>query len=372
MDRARAAIEALLTEADIRINGDRPWDIQVHNASFYKAVVRGGSLAFGETYIAGYWDSDQLDQLVAQLFRFKVNDEARVKFPNVAAILQAFIKSSGGSKSAAFKIGQHHYELGNDLFERMLDKRMVYSCGYWKDAKNLDEAQEAKLNLICRKIGIKQGQQILDIGCGYGSFAKFAAERYDARVVGVTVSKEQVALGCELCKGLPVEFRLQDYRDVTGSFDPIVSLGIFEHVGHPHYRTYMRVVREHLRDEGLFLLHTIGKDTSENSTDPWINKYIFPNSALPSVAKIGKAIEKLFVMEDWHNFNADYDKTLMAWFENFDSHWPEISTKYGQTFYRMWKYYLLACAGGFRSRNNQLWQIVLSKEGVSVGYRSVR
>ncbi|HEY5221405.1 MAG TPA: class I SAM-dependent methyltransferase, partial [Candidatus Paceibacterota bacterium] len=213
----------------------------------------------------------------------------------------------------------------------------------------------------------------LDIGCGWGSFGKFAAEKYGARVTGITVSKEQVALGRELCKGLPVEFRLQDYRDVKGEFDHIISLGMFEHVGAKHYKEYIDVVHDHLKDYGLFLLHTIGANANQGPPDAWIDKYIFPNGNVPSVAQIASAVEGRFVMEDWHNFGADYDKTLMAWFKNFDTHWPEIAPKYGEAFYRMWKYYLLACAGSFRARTNiELWQVVLSKNGVAGGYRSVR
>ncbi len=371
MNRAKTAIEKLLKEADIEINGSRPRDIRVHNEDMYSAIVRGGSLAFGEAYMAGDWDCDAIDEMIARLFRSHVAEKARVSFTNLTAYLSAIAKSRG-AKRRAFEIGKHHYDIGNDLFERMLDKRLVYTCGYWKNASTLDEAQEAKLDLVCRKIGLKAGQHILDIGCGWGSFAKFAAEKYGARVTGVTVSKEQVALGCELCKGLPVEFRLQDYRDVEGMFDHIISLGMFEHVGMVHYGEYMKVAHDHLKDDGLFLLHAIGANANNGPTDAWIDKYIFPNGALPTIAQIGAAIENRFVMEDWHNFGADYDKTLMAWFANFDAHWPEIAAKYGETFYRMWKYYLLACAGSFRARNIELWQIVLSKNGVEGGYQSVR
>jgi cyclopropane-fatty-acyl-phospholipid synthase len=372
MDRAKTVVEKLLKKADIEINGERPWDIHVHNDSLYKAVVRGGSLAFGEAYMAGDWDCNAIDEMIAHLFRAGVVDVARVSLTNIAAYLSTFATRDRGAKRRAFEIGKRHYDIGNDLFERMLDKRMVYTCAYWKDAKTLDEAQEAKLDLVCRKIGLKPGQHVLDIGCGWGSFAKFAAEKYGARVTGVTVSKEQVALGRELCKGLPVEFRLQDYRDIEGTFDHIVSLGMFEHVGTKHYKEYMKVAHDHLKDDGLFLLHTIGTNADNSPTDAWINKYIFPNGALPTVAQIGGAIETRFVMEDWHNFGADYDKTLMAWFSNFDAHWPEIAAKHGDTFYRMWKYYLLACAGNFRARGIELWQIILSKNGVPGGYRSVR
>lgn len=372
MDRAKAIIEELLNEADVQINGARPWDICVQNEAFYAMVVRGGSLAFGEAYMAGYWECDQLDEMIAHLFRAHVVDKARLSFKNISAYISAVTTGRRGAKQRAFDIGKHHYDTGNDLFERMLDKRMTYTCGYWLTARTLDKAQEAKLDLVCRKIGLKPGQHVLDIGSGWGSFAKFAAEKYHARVTGLTVSKEQAALARERCKGLPVEFRLQDYRDLTGTFDHIVSLGMFEHVGTKYYKEYMRIAHDHLNDGGLFLLHSIGTNAYNGPTDAWIDKYIFPNGALPTIAQIGSVIEKVFVMEDWHNFGADYDKTLMAWFKNFDKHWPEIAEKYGEQFYRMWKYYLLACAGSFRARNIQLWQIVLSKDGIPGGYRSVR
>jgi len=371
MNRAKTAIEKLLAEADIRINGNRPWDVNVHDERFYRAVLRGGSLAFGESYMAGWWDSEAVDELIYRIFVHGLMSKIRFTPANVALYLGTLTRNVG-RKSKAFEIGEKHYVSGNDLFERMLDKRLTYTCGYWRNAKDLNEAQEAKLDLVCWKLGLTSGQAVLDVGCGWGSFAKFAAEKYNAHVTGVTVSKEQVELGRELCRGLPVEFRLQDYRDITGNFDHIVSLGMFEHVGYKNYREYFCAMRDHLKDGGLFLLHTIGSNTSGTHTDPWISKYIFPNGMLPSIAQIGKAIEKKFIMEDWHNFGTDYDKTLMAWFKNFDSRWPEIASTYGNTFYRMWKFYLLSCAGSFRARHNELWQIVLSKHGVPGGYESVR
>jgi cyclopropane-fatty-acyl-phospholipid synthase len=254
----------------------------------------------------------------------------------------------------------------------MLDKRMVYSCGYWKKASSLDEAQEAKLDLICRKLGIEEGMKVLDIGCGWGSFARFVAEKYGAVVDGVTVSKEQAEFARKSCINLPVQIKLEDYRHIKGQYDRITSIGMFEHVGYKNYPTFMKVVNRLLSDNGLFLLHTIGRNTSVRSNDPWIDKYIFPNSMLPSIKQIGSAIENLFVMEDLHNFSTDYDMTLMAWFENFDSNWEKLKPRYSERFYRMWKYYLLMCAGSFRSRHFQLWQIVFSKNGVLGGYTSIR
>ena len=366
----RQKAQEILDLADVKINGDRPWDIQVTNEDFYARVLRGGSLALGESYVDGWWEATSLDQFFNKILLANLNKKV-ANLSTLGYVLAAKIFNKQNI-SRAFEVGEKHYDLGNDLYRAMLDSRVVYTCGYWKKANNLDEAQEAKLDLVCRKIGLKPGQRVLDIGCGWGSFAKFAAEKYGASVVGITVSKEQLDLANECCKALPVEIRLQDYREINEKFDHIVSLGMFEHVGYKNYRTYMEVADRCLKNGGMFLLHTIGGNISAHATEPWIEKYIFPNSMLPSVAQISKAAEGLFVMEDWHNFGEDYDKTLMAWFANFDTHWPELKSKYGERFYRMWKYYLLSCAGSFRSRRNQLWQIVFSKDGVKGGYNSIR
>jgi cyclopropane-fatty-acyl-phospholipid synthase len=275
-------------------------------------------------------------------------------------------------KSKAFAIGEKHYDIGNDLFAKMLDKRMVYSCGYWKNARTLDEAQEKKLDLTCRKLGLKPGDRVLDIGCGWGGFARYAAETYGVSVVGITVSRQQQELGTQLCKGLPVELRLQDYRDLDETFDHIVSIGMFEHVGWRNHRTYMEFVHKCLNDDGLFLLHTIGDRRSEQVNDPWMGKYIFPNALIPSMGQIGTALDDLFIIEDVHNFGFYYDRTLMSWFENFDRCWDSLKKAYDNRFYRMWKYYLLSSAGPFRARSLQVWQIILSKHGVSGGYSAVR
>jgi len=363
--------QRFLSLADIKINGDRFWDIQIYNDRFYRRVVSQGSLALGESYMDCWWDAKELDQffckiLTAELDK-KVRDNRRLGVPFLKARLL-----NPQRPAAALKIGEYHYDIGNELYSAMLDKRLVYSCGYWKHASNLDQAQEAKLDLICRKLDLRRGMKVLDIGCGWGSFAKYAAEKYGVEVVGITVSRKQVELGRLLCKDLPVEIRLQDYRDIREKFDCVVSVGMFEHVGYKNYRKFIEIVHSVLRTNGLFLLHTIGGNHSAYSNEAWIEKYIFPNSMLPSIKQIGAAIEGLFVMEDWHNFGVHYDKTLMAWFKNFKQSRDKIKSNYNERFYRMWKYYLLSCAGSFRARKNQLWQIVFSKKGVQGGYNSLR
>jgi cyclopropane-fatty-acyl-phospholipid synthase len=272
----------------------------------------------------------------------------------------------------AFQVGEQHYDTGNDLFRLMLDDRMVYSCAYWQDAKNLNEAQEAKLDLICRKLRLAPGMRLLDIGCGWGSLLRFAARRYGVEAVGVTVSREQAELARQRCAGLPIEVRLQDYREISDTFDAIVSVGMFEHVGYKNYRTFMKVVRHCLSDEGLFLLHTIAANQTSRTCDPWFDKYIFPNGMLPSIRQVGSAIEGLLIMEDWHNFGISYDRTLMAWHDNFQRHWPILKEKYSERFRRMWCFYLLSLAGAFRARHTQVWQVVMSPSGKIGGYISLR
>lgn len=362
--------QKILAAADIRINGTRSWDITVNDERLYYQALLRGSLGLGEAYMDGWWDAKHLDEFFTKALRARLNKKVGYwggVFQYIASLIL-----NRQSVRRAFAVGERHYDIGNDLYAAMLDKRLTYTCGYWAKAESLDEAQEHKLDLICRKLGLRPGQKILDIGCGWGSFAKFAAEKYGVSVVGVTISKEQAALARTLCAGLSVEIVLKDYRHIEGTFDHIVSVGMFEHVGYKNYRAYMEVAHKHLVDGGLFLLHTIGSNQSAINTDPWIDKYIFPNGMLPSIKQIGEALEGLFVMEDWHNFGSDYDKTLLAWHQNFNAHWPELKGKYSERFFRMWNYYLLMSAASFRTRDNQLWQIVLSKNGVSDGYWTVR
>ena len=371
MNKAEVTIQGLLELAQVAINGSHNYDIQVNDPSFYQRLLSGGSLGLGETYMDGLWDCEALDVLIYKLLRADLEHSIsplKLLWPVLWSKLVNL-----QSKRRAFNIGKRHYDIGNDLYQHMLDPRMTYTCGYWKDADNLEDAQEAKLDLVCRKVGLQAGMRVLDIGCGWGSFAGFAAERYGVEVVGVTVSKEQIALGQARYKALNVDLRFQDYRDVQETFDRIVSLGMFEHVGPKNYRTYMQVVNKCLVDDGLFLLHTIGTNTTKTDIDPWTDKYIFPGGVLPVAEQIDEASAGLFIMEDWHNFGADYDPTLMAWMANVDTHRGALrELGYDDHFYRMWRYFLLSSAGSARARRNQLWQIVYSKQGLDGGYISVR
>ncbi|MEW6511089.1 MAG: cyclopropane fatty acyl phospholipid synthase [Bacteroidota bacterium] len=361
-DHAREFITALLSTAGIAVGGNNPWDIQVHRNEFYGRVVRDGALGLGESYMDGSWDCPSLDQFFDRVLRARLDERVRGNLRAAWHVARSKLFNLQ-SRGRAFTVGEEHYDLGNDLYVAMLDKRLNYTCGYWRNASTLDQAQEAKLDLVCRKISLEPGMTVLELGCGFGSFAAYAAARFGVSVTGVTVSKRQVELGSERCKGLPVELRLMDYRSVEGKYDRVISIGIMEHVGYKNYRTYMDVVDRTLKDSGIAFIHSIGTNKSSTTTNAWTTKYIFPNSMLPSIEQLGKAMAGLFVVEDWHNIGPDYDKTLMAWYENFERAWPELCGKYSERFRRMWHYYLLSAAGGFRSRQTQLWQIVMTRTG---------
>jgi cyclopropane-fatty-acyl-phospholipid synthase len=360
----------MLEQAGIHINGDAPTDLRVHDQRLYPRLFARGSLGLGEAYMDGWWDADDLPGMFTRMLRSGLDQQLRTFDAVIAHLKARFINLQRGEH--AFEIGKAHYDLGNDLFRAMLGQRMVYSCGYWARSDNLDDAQVAKLDLVCRKLQLKTGQRVLDIGCGWGEALKYAAEHYAVSGVGITVSKEQAEYASELCAGLPIEIRLQDYREIDERFDAVYSIGMFEHVGGKNYRAYFEAVQRCLKEDGLSLLHCIGSNSQPSQPDPWIEKYIFPNSMIPVASQITEALRDLFVVEDWHNFGADYDRTLMAWSANVEAAWSSLPALYDERFRRMWRYYLGASAAVFRSRRNQLWQLTLSPRGVPGGYRAPR
>jgi cyclopropane-fatty-acyl-phospholipid synthase len=367
----KATITEILARSDIQIDGDRPWDIRVKNERFYPRVLSEGTLGLGESYMDGWWDCEALDEMIFRAIRAQIGKRIRLNFESIVSIASSVVFNLQTQRRARH-VGLKHYDLGNDFFEAMLGSSMQYSCAYFRGTTHLAKAQWLKLDLICRKLGLKKGMRLLDIGCGWGGLAKFAAQQYGCQVVGITISQRQYDEAVSACQDLPIEIRLQDYREVSDSFDRIVSVGMMEHVGYKNYRRYMTVAHRCLNEGGMFLCHSIIGLESITFSDPWITRYIFPNSMLPSTAQVTKAVEGLFVLEDAHNFGADYDKTLMAWDENFRDSWHRFQGNYGERFFRMWRYYLLSCAGAFRARDLQLFQFVLSKEGVLGGYTPVR
>lgn len=365
----KAVIEKLCALADIQIDGPRDWDVRVCDDRFYSRVASGGSLALGESYMDAWWECDDLAELFNKILRAGLDRHLRSNLWLLLYFWKArFVNRQ--TPARASEVVRKHYDIGNDIYLAFLDPYNQYTCGLFENTSELSVAQEQKLELICRKLRLEAGETLLDIGCGWGGLARFAAERYGVRVTGISISPEQIAYAREFCKGLPVSIEHRDYREMTGRFDKVVSVGMLEHVGYKNYRRYMQIVHRLLKDDGLFLLHTIGSNGSSTATDPWIDKYIFPNGMLPSARQLGYAMDRLFTMEDWHNFGAYYDQTLHAWHRNLSLAWPTLEGAYGgDRAYRMWKYYFLMCAGSFRARVNQVWQIVFSKRGVPGGYQ---
>ena len=356
----------LLAKAGITINGDQPWDLQVRDPRAYERILRDGSIGFGEAFMEGWLDCDRVDLMADRAYRARLTEQIAVK----AALLEALKVRVNpfGSRSRSFEIGERHYDTGNDLFQVMLDPYMVYSCGYWHRAKTLDAAQRDKLELICRKLQLEPGMRLLDIGCGWGGLARYAAEHHGVSVVGITVSKRQVDLGTRLSAGLPVELRYCDYRDIHEIFDRVVSVGMVEHVGRRYYQDFFAGCDRCLKPSGIFVLHTVGY-LKELPINPWYDKHIMPGVEFPTVSNLIDNTGPNLVLEDFHTWEgAHYDKTLMAWFERFHGGWDRLKHTYDETFYRMWKLYLQGCAGAFRAEQMRVWQLVFSKGGIPGGY----
>lgn len=358
--KAFDTVSRLLADCGVRVNGSSPTDIQVHDPRFYSRVLAAGSLGVGESYVDGWWDADDLDGFVARVLAARGDKHLR-GWNEVLGYAQAQLMNLQ-SRARAFQVGERHYDIGNDLYARMLDSRMMYSCAWWVNAGNLEEAQLAKLELTLGKLGLEPGQRVLDVGCGWGGALEYAARRHGVSGVGVTISREQAELARSRVAGLPVEIRLVDYRDLDERFDHAYSIGMFEHVGAKNHRTCLEVVHRCLEPGGRFLLHTIGGlRRSRNSIDPWIGKYIFPNAVIPTQHQVTQAIDGLFLLEGWQRIGRHYDPTLIAWRTNFEKAWPELSKTRDERFYRLWRYYLSACAAGFRAGVTDLWQVLLTR-----------
>jgi len=356
--RFRRRLERRFAECGVDIDGPNAWDIQVQNEDFFARVVAEGALGLGESYMDGWWEVRDLDGCLYRLLAGRLDERMKSWRDVLAWLGAAVINRQRGAR--VFEVAQRHYDLGNDLYEAMLDRRMIYSCAFWDEsAATLDEAQEAKLKLTLDKLDLRPSQRLLDVGCGWGGALRFATERYGVTGVGVTIAKEQAAYARRICAHLPVAIRLQDYREMREKFDHVFSIGMFEHVGVRNYRKYMRAVRRCLHPDGRFLLHTIGGFKSTNHTNPWIQKYIFPNSMIPSRAQIERAIEGIFTVHGWQSIGAHYERTLLAWRANFERSWSRIAAHYDERFRRMWTFYLSGCAAAFRARQLDVWQVLL-------------
>lgn len=368
---SRKFIEKILEPADIKINGNRPFDIRVANEKIYDRILAKGILGLGEAYMDGWWECDELDEMICRFLRVQNSNVISKNMTSFLHVLRSRILNLQ-TETKAKKVARKHYDLGNELYLSFLDPYNQYTCGYFKNTDDLHVAQEQKLDLICRKLELRSTDRVLDIGCGWGGFAKWASEHYGCRVAGIGISDEQIKYAKKFTAGLPVDIVKMDYRKVTGLYDKVLICGMMEHVGYKNYGKIMKTVKDHLAKDGLFLLQTIARNVSSTTVEPWMEKYIFPNSMLPSAVQITKASEGLFIMEDWHSFGQYYDLTLLAWWKKIEVSWPKIKEKYNDRFYKMFRYYLLSSAGAFRARVIQLWQIVFSPNGILGEYKPVR
>ncbi len=373
LSRSESYVKELLLEADVAVGGGRPQDIEVFDDAFYARVLSEGSLGLGEAYMDRQWNANELDEFFHRVIRANLERHVQWNRHTILALLQAKFTNMQ-TKARSKHVAEKHYDESGVLPDALLDPNNQYTCAYFRDGgETLDQAQEKKLRLMCEKLRLQEGDEVLDIGCGWGGFAKFAAENYGCSVTGISISDEQIKYARDFCKGLPVEIRHCDYRDLEGKFDKVLTCGMIEHVGNKNYRTLFQTVHDHLSDEGLYLLHTIGSNTSTSVVDPFIHKYIFPNGMLPSQEQLSKAANGLFILQDTQNLGPHYDPTLMAWNENFQANWDAIKHRYDERFKRMFEYYLLSSAGAFRAGSMQLWQMVFSKNGGEVmDYRGVR
>ncbi|MCM2304160.1 MAG: cyclopropane fatty acyl phospholipid synthase [Elusimicrobia bacterium] len=361
-EQAESDMRALLSRAGIAVGGGRPWDIRVADPEFYRRALTGGGPALGESYADGWWEADRLDEVFHRLFRAGLHERlAPGPWPGLRALagrfrdFRASLRSHG---SAGARSGP-----GGDVFQAMLGARMSFTCAYWKGARNLDEAVEGGMELVCRKLELKRGMSVLDLGCGWGAFARYAAERHGVSVTGVDIDAERVKLGRELCKGLPVALRVQDHKEVRGRFDRVVSIGLMENVALGDYRASMAAAAQCLKADGIALIHAVGRNDGALRVDPWLDRSLFPDGAAPTLARLAGAMEGHFVAEDVHNLGPHYDPTLLAWHDNLARRWPELRGRYGDRAYRTLKVSLLCAAGGFRARRSQLFQIVMTRPG---------
>ena len=372
----------IANQIGVEINGPNAWDIQIHNESLYSRLFRDGSLGAGESYMDGWWDCNDLVELSFRVAKNNLLLESGL--PLFVHTTRSFLLNLQ-NKIRARIVGECHYDLPIPLWEKMLGASMIYTNGIWQDTDDLDTAGFAKYDLVCRKLELKKGDTLLELGCGWGAFLKYAATHYGCRCTGVTISKEQAKYASELCQSLPVKIHHCDYRDRDVynpddiKYDAITTLGMTEHVGRKNYRQCMQIIYEQLRDCRLFLLESSG-NSKESAPDMFIQKYIFPYLDMPTVGSIDKYTRDFFVLEDMQTVSVDYAKTIIAWSNNFKKYWSDFDLSentFGglskNQFYRMWVYYLDCCAGVLKARTEtQAWQFLFSKGHLTNGYRSVR
>jgi cyclopropane-fatty-acyl-phospholipid synthase len=369
---AEKLVTDIFNQGGISLNGPNPWDIQIRDSRFFNRVLTGGSLGFGESYMDGDWDVAQLDALIRRILRIKATRKPIVTLNRTWHDLKSRLMNLQ-SRSGSMAIIDAHYDLDHRLYQHFLGPYNQYTCCFFNQATSLEAAEIEKLEMICNKLDLREGDKVLDIGCGWGGFSRYAAETRGCQVTGISISKEQIAYAKEFTAGLPVEIINTDYRDLpklydSRHFDKVVIIGMIEHVGYKNYQRLFEIVHELLNDNGLLLLHTIGNTRKTTVADPWIEKYIFRNSMLPSMSQLTNSTEDLFVIQDWENYGHYYAPTLAAWQSNFEKNWDKIRAietrnQFDERFRRMFNYYFLSCQAGFETEHILLWHMVMSKQG---------
>lgn len=364
--QAKYIITQILNDAKIKLGKD----LVVYSDDVYLEWLCNGQLGIGETYMAGKWEAtgSTLDEIFTKLMglpwekKRKLFKSWNTKFATIAARLTNY-----QSKARAGMIGAHHYDLGNDFFELWLDSCMQYSCAYWKNAETLEEAQLNKLRMIAQKLKLEPGMKVLEIGFGWGGLACFLAKNYSVHVTGITVSEQQLHGAKKKAESLGLEsvtdFHYADYREMKGEYDRVVSIAMMEAVGYKNLKDYYSTISRCLKPGGIALVHTIANNRSfkTSSNAPWIIKYIFPNGFLPSMSQMAKFSEGNLVIEDVQNIGPDYDRTLLEWNQRFQQAVSNGEIFKSKVFVRMWEFYLLYCAAGFRTRSNQVYQVAYTK-----------
>jgi cyclopropane-fatty-acyl-phospholipid synthase len=371
--------ESLLDGSGVRLGGDRRWDIRVNRDRLYRRALRG-SLGIGESYVDGDWDCDALDEMFRRVLTSGAREKLLIRAAHALKALQSRLTNlQTPHRSRA--VAEEHYDLDHRMYALFLGPWNQYTCCFFEGTSDLEQAEVAKLEMLCDKLELKRGDRVLDIGCGWGGFAKYAAATRGCEVTGISLSDEQIRYATEYTRGLPVSIRRLDYRDLPDSglppFDRISIVGMIEHVGYKNYGRLFEVAHGMLKPDGLFLLHTIGNCERTTVVDPWIEKYIFRNSMAPAMAQLSDAAEGRFVIEDWENYGHHYVPTLQAWHDRFNANWERVralktARPFDERFRRMWNYYLMSCKAAFAVEQLHLWQLVMTRRNSGRGvYRRV-
>ena len=360
-DHQYVTVQDFLQQADIRVDGSRPWDIKICHPDFFKCIMQQGLLGLGESYMDGWWECERVDILIYKFLTGRLDEYLPIHLHNILNLFSAKLLSLKPDH-VSLTSGNKEHEIGYDIFAVMLDNYMQYSCGLWREGTSLDEAQTAKLQMICEKLQLSPGMRILDLGCGWGGTAEYMARHYGVYVEGITDSTEQQKVAQARCRDLDVTIMLGDFHDcIDDQFDRIISLGTLQNIELRNYQAFFKRIANSLNPDGRCLLQSIGKDQFVNHVGLWINKYIFPRGCLPSEEQIVRSTQPYLHIEDWINLGGDYDKTFMSWEKRINDAWPELKDNYSPRFKRMLDYYLCSCAGFLRAKKLNMWQMVFSR-----------